>query len=771
VWCTTSVLGKGATGAVFQGVNKHNGETVAVKTFNQLSHMRPQEVQMREFEVLEKVKHENIVKLLAIEEEQEGRGKVIVMELCTGGSLFNLLDDPENSYGLDEDEFLLVLSHLSAGMNHLRDNNLVHRDLKPGNIMKFIKDDGKIIYKLTDFGAARELQDDQQFVSLYGTEEYLHPDMYERAVLRKPVGKTFGATVDLWSIGVTLYHVATGNLPFRPFGGRRNKETMYYITTKKASGVISGVQTAENGPIQWSRELPNSCLLSQGIKKHLTPILAGLLEVNPQKMWTFEKFFAEVTNLLSKKKVFVYFMNKLSSLRVYLDKTQHLEDFQLLLTEQTDVEPGSQILLLEDSLLSKHVEANTPGTSFPDTSDGNPVILFAKNNNSVKFGDERELATFPTLPNLVSVENDATLAKSATAVGYAHKRKIEQYTKCAKIMSMAVKQLVEVISQQLDKLQDVSDKCKTLTKATENQLTFFSQSHEATRSLLESSAAPLESDTSLAELCRQVDEIQSEESESFSRLQNQLTDLAPAVHQLHKRYANEGHLSKEWSEVTREMTDISTAAHRAATYVTKLKESWQHLLRDRASRTLTYNDEQFHILEKIKMTETIRVIVELLTKECEPSVTSRTEALADWYKMASTIYLQTEILYKDLAVFQDDIAAYSMGLRHSQDRYLQVVREMTSRLREVGEEAPPPAPTPQPPCDTRNIRKAVKSILGTQDEVWGLLRENSRLIEQFTSLAAAAGPLDNTDHILQQINLLNMNNVANGIDTAPPTDL
>ena len=69
---------------LFQGVNKHNGETVAVKTFNQLSHMRPQEVQMREFEVLQKVKHENIVKLLAIEEEQEGRGKVIVMELCTG---------------------------------------------------------------------------------------------------------------------------------------------------------------------------------------------------------------------------------------------------------------------------------------------------------------------------------------------------------------------------------------------------------------------------------------------------------------------------------------------------------------------------------------------------------------------------------------------------------------------------------------------------------------------------------------------------------------
>ena len=311
---------------------------------------------------------------------------------------------------------------------------------------------------------------------------------------------------------------------------------MYYITTKKASGVISGVQTAENGPIQWSRELPNSCLLSQGIKKHLTPILAGLLEVNPQKMWTFEKFFNEVTNLLGKKKVFLYFMNKLAAHRVYLDKSQHLEDFQLLLTEQTEVEPSSQILLLEDSLLTRHVEPNTPGTSFPDTDLTNPVILFAKNNNSVKFGDERDLATFPTLPNLVSVENDATLAKSATAVGYAHKRKIDQYTTCARVMAIAVKQLVEVIKHQLEKLQEVADKCKTKTKATENQITFFSQAHEASRTLMESfSSLDSDTNTSMAELWRQIDEIQVEEVEGFGRLQNQLTDLAPAVHQLHKR--------------------------------------------------------------------------------------------------------------------------------------------------------------------------------------------------------------------------------------------
>lgn len=59
------------------------------------------------------------------------------------------------------------------GVAGRREDGPVHRDIKPGNIMRVIGEDGQSVYKLTDFGAARELEDDEQFVSLYGTEEYL----------------------------------------------------------------------------------------------------------------------------------------------------------------------------------------------------------------------------------------------------------------------------------------------------------------------------------------------------------------------------------------------------------------------------------------------------------------------------------------------------------------------------------------------------------------------------------------------------------------------
>lgn len=612
VWCTTSVLGKGATGAVFQGVNKNNGEPVAVKTFNQLSHMRPHDVQMREFEVLKKVKHENIVKLLAIEEEQEGRGKVIVMELCTGGSLFNILDDPENTYGLHEDEFLLVLEHLSAGMKHLRDNNLVHRDLKPGNIMKYINEDGTTTYKLTDFGAARELQEEEQFVSLYGTEEYLHPDMYERAVLRKPVGKSFGATVDLWSIGVTLYHVATGQLPFRPYGGRRNKETMFYITTKKASGVISGTQSAENGPIEWSRELPPHCRLSVGLRRLVTPLLAGLLEVDPHRIWSFERFFSQVQTATSTKPVYIFHVNKVSSVKVFLKPEEKLDDFQKYIQDQTCVPVDSQILLYKDRLLLSGIDENTTGRKYPDTSPEEPIIMLDKNNNNVTISPEPEAPKFPVFPNLVSVENDASQAKTAVSVGYVMARRVEALSLRSRLLDGAVKGLGSVMKERLDAL------ATKVTALTSRGAALALAAHGTT--------------------CEAA----------FGALHEEAAVLAAGVRSLRARHEGGAGPARGWDEAGAPCPYALRLPARARTLCLRLRDSWQHLVRDRATRALTYNDEQFHVLERITVAETGRRVRSLLSRAA-PLTAARVDLANDWCKAALTLYLQIQILEKDTA--------------------------------------------------------------------------------------------------------------------------
>ncbi|OTF72482.1 serine/threonine-protein kinase TBK1-like protein, partial [Euroglyphus maynei] len=178
--------------------------------------------------------------------------------------------------------------------------------------------------------------------------------MYERAVLRKPVGKSFKANVDLWSIGVTLYHIATGSLPFRPYGGRKNKETMYRITTEKASGIISGTQTSENGEIKWSRNLPESCLLSPSVQPLVTELLAGLLECDAHRMWSFEKFFSSVTKILEHKVVFVYYVGTLSLHSIYCYPNETVLGLKSRFESLYKVAPSDQILVWPNDNLNHH---------------------------------------------------------------------------------------------------------------------------------------------------------------------------------------------------------------------------------------------------------------------------------------------------------------------------------------------------------------------------------------------------------------------------------
>ncbi|XP_051911018.1 serine/threonine-protein kinase TBK1 [Hippocampus zosterae] len=598
LWLISDLLGQGATANVYRGRHKKTGDLYAVKVFNNLSFLRPLDVQMREFEVLNKLNHKNIVKLFAVEEESNTRHKVLVMEYCPCGSLYTVLEESSNAYGLPEDEFLIVLHDVVAGMNHLREYGIVHRDIKPGNIMRVIGEDGRSVYKLTDFGAARELEDDEQFVSLYGTEEYLHPDMYERAVLRKDHQKKYGATVDLWSIGVTFYHAATGSLPFRPFEGpRRNQEVMYKIITEKPSGTISGHQKCENGKIEWSAEMPVSCSLSKGLQSLLTPVLANILEADQEKCWGFDQFFAETNDILHRAVVFVFSLQQATLHHVYIHEYNTAALFQELLSRRSSIPLHSQELIYEGRRLV--LDPNRQAKTFPKTTRDNPIMLVSRDSVAT-VGLIFEDPSPPKVQPRYDLDLDASYAKTfAGDVGHLWKTS-ESLLVYQELVRKGVRGLVELMKEDygeiVRKKSEVFHLCGLAT-----------QTLEKTKQLLE---VLMQANM----LTSEYDEI-ADMHKKVVRISSSLEPIDRSTQDLKAKFLPGGPLSDAWTQ--------QVGTHPQDRNVEKIKvlldaitAIYQQFKKDKAERRLPYNEEQIHKFDKQKLVLHASKARSLFTEEC-----------------------------------------------------------------------------------------------------------------------------------------------------------
>ncbi|CAM9967949.1 unnamed protein product [Lampetra planeri] len=593
LWWTNDVLGQGATGSVYRGRNKKSGDLFAIKTFNQLSYMRPQDVQVREFDVLRRLNHTNIVKLFAIEDEaspNNTKQKVIIMELCSGGSLYTILDEPENAYGLAEGEFLIVLRDVVSGMNHLREKGIIHRDLKPGNIMRVVGEDGRSVYKLTDFGAARQLEDDEQFMSLYGTEEYLHPDMYERAVLRKPHHKMYGASVDLWSIGVTFYHVATGTLPFRPFEGpRKNKEVMYRITAEKPRGAVSGEQKEEGGSIVWNEELPITCQLSRGLKMLLTPLLANIMEVNKQHCWNFDQFFAAANEILTRHVFHIFSLSQLSLFKVYVQIEQQFKSLQELIEKQTGIAAAQQELLFEGRRL--HYAGNTQLSQLPTTSEDLPIMLLGP--------DPMKIIGFiymkPEVPKFHSQYNlilDASLAKSVTAELHQVQRISSSLLSMQVLVRKGARWILNVWSDQMKELDNLNEILLQKMKAV----------------------------STTSRMLMQISDQQGEVVMGVSSVQ----DGGGMVPETGFEVVPEG-----WQPWGRPRTRL---VERIGVLVDKVLSTYHQFKKDKLQQRLQYNEEQIHKFEKQKLGTYAVAAMSLLTDDCQPKYQAVQRTYDEWLR-------------------------------------------------------------------------------------------------------------------------------------------
>jgi serine/threonine protein kinase/tetratricopeptide (TPR) repeat protein len=196
------LLAEGAMGAVYRAVDTQTGATVAIKRLKRsIAAQSPDLVDrfLRESEILRRLDHPNIVKIIASSDGPEGHQ--IAMEYMPGGSLRGLLKAQGRLAPRCAMKLLLELTDALARAHHLQ---VTHRDIKPENVL--LAADGTP--RLSDFGLSRLADQEQTNGSLLiGTLPYLSPEAL--------AGAPLDPRVDLWAIGVMLFEMLAGQRPFR----------------------------------------------------------------------------------------------------------------------------------------------------------------------------------------------------------------------------------------------------------------------------------------------------------------------------------------------------------------------------------------------------------------------------------------------------------------------------------------------------------------------------------------------------------------------------
>ena len=195
-------LGEGKFGLVKLGVHKKTGEKVAIKIIKKDSmDQKDLELVRSEIDIMKLCKHKNIVRLLDHFENSEFI--FIVMEYLAGGDLGN--HSKKKNYSFTEEEICLIIYQITVGIDYLHKYGVAHRDLKPDNIMLANPNDISCL-KIMDFGLSKIMGPNEKVADGFGTLSFVAPEV----LVRKPYNKE----VDIWSIGITLYYVLTGTLPF-----------------------------------------------------------------------------------------------------------------------------------------------------------------------------------------------------------------------------------------------------------------------------------------------------------------------------------------------------------------------------------------------------------------------------------------------------------------------------------------------------------------------------------------------------------------------------
>ena len=261
-------IGAGGFGAIYRAHQPAVDREVAIKVIHPQRVSKPGFTERFEIEAqtIARLEHPYIVPLYDF--WHDDTGAYLVMRYIRGGSLRDYLDDHDT---LDYDMLALVISEVADALAVAHAANVVHRDLKPGNILL----DGKGHYYLADFGIAKNITQASGITSdeaILGSPDYLSPEQ----VLGEPI--TLKA--DIYSLGVVIFEALTGELPFPNLTpmqqmfhhAHRDLPIIYDLPSRIRVNVNEVIQTATAKNPEDRYESAEE--LSQALYKALKPALS-----------------------------------------------------------------------------------------------------------------------------------------------------------------------------------------------------------------------------------------------------------------------------------------------------------------------------------------------------------------------------------------------------------------------------------------------------------------------------------------------------------------
>eukprot|EP00930_Biecheleria_cincta_P013779 TRINITY_DN1211_c1_g1_i1.p1 TRINITY_DN1211_c1_g1~~TRINITY_DN1211_c1_g1_i1.p1 ORF type:complete len:504 (+),score=117.78 TRINITY_DN1211_c1_g1_i1:110-1621(+) len=203
-------LGEGTYGTVKIGVQKNSGAKRAVKIMSK-SHLKTLVRFRQEVAIMKTMDHPNIIKLYEVFED--ACNMYLVMELCTGGELFDRIIEAGH---FAERDAAFVMQHILRAIFYMHKVGTCHRDLKPENFLFLSKDPIQSnVLKIIDFGLATYYEDGgKALVTKAGTPYYVAPEVLKGQ---------YDRSCDLWSCGVIMYTILCG---YPPFYGKTDEEIL-----------------------------------------------------------------------------------------------------------------------------------------------------------------------------------------------------------------------------------------------------------------------------------------------------------------------------------------------------------------------------------------------------------------------------------------------------------------------------------------------------------------------------------------------------------------